>query len=184
MNRLLDLLLSGVLLLLFSPIMIGVAIALRLDSPGAIIYKQTRVGRALRPFSIYKFRSMVDNADRVGGYLTEKGDKRITKVGKFIRKTSLDELPQLINVLKGDMSLVGPRPDVPDQEVTYTPENWIKRHRVRPGITGLAQATLRSSATPEERTRLDLKYVDTASLGRDIRILAQTARQILVRGSY
>ena len=184
MKRLLDLLLSGVLLLLFSPIMIGVAIALRLDSPGTIIYKQTRVGRALLPFRIYKFRSMVDNADRIGGYSTAKGDTRVTKVGGFIRKTSLDELPQLINVLKGDMSLVGPRPDVPGQEAMYTPENWIKRHHVRPGITGLAQATVRSSATTEERTRLDMQYVDTASVGQDIRILALTARQILVRGSH
>ncbi|MFT7493378.1 MAG: lipopolysaccharide/colanic/teichoic acid biosynthesis glycosyltransferase [Alteromonas macleodii] len=184
MIRVLDLLLSSVLLLLFSPIMIGVAIALRLDSPGKVIFKQTRVGRALRPFSIYKFRSMVDNADRIGGYSTGKGDARVTKVGGFIRKTSLDELPQLLNVLRGEMSLVGPRPDVPDQEAIYTPENWIKRHHVRPGITGLAQATVRSTATPEERTKLDLKYVDTVSLGQDMRILAQTVRQILVRGSH
>lgn len=184
MKRLFDFVVSGVLILLFSPLLIGVAIAVWLDSPGSVIYKQVRVGRELRPFGIYKFRSMVENADKIGGYSTKKGDARVTKVGRFIRKTSLDELPQLINVLKGDMSLVGPRPDVPAQEAQYIPEDWIKRHRVRPGITGLAQATARSAATPEGRTKLDLEYIDTASMGRDIIILAQTARQVLMRGSH
>lgn len=184
MKRLFDIVVSGIFLLLFSPVMIGVAIAVRLDSPGPVIYKQTRVGRDRQPFGIYKFRSMVTDADKIGGHSTTKGDARVTKVGRFIRKTSLDELPQLINVLKGDMSLVGPRPDVPAQEVQYIPEDWIKRHRVRPGITGLAQATARSAATPEGRTKLDLEYVDTASLWKDISILAQTARQVLMRGSY
>ena len=184
MKRLFDIVLSVVLLLVFCPIMIGVAVALRLDSPGPVVYKQTRVGRALRPFGIYKFRSMVVNAESIGGHSTAKDDARVTKVGRFIRKTSLDELPQLINVLKADMSLVGPRPDVPAQEAMYNPQDWTKRHSLRPGITGLSQATLRSSATPEERTRLDLEYVDSASLGADIRILAQTIRQILMRGSH
>ncbi|KKM48977.1 hypothetical protein LCGC14_1557240 [marine sediment metagenome] len=184
MKRLFDVAVSSVLLLVFFPIMIGVAIAVRLDGPGPIIYKQKRVGRDLQLFCIYKFRSMIDHADSVGGYSTEKNDPRVTKIGKFIRKTSLDELVQLINVLKGDMSLVGPRPDLPIQEIHYTSEDWVKRHIVRPGITGLAQATSRSSATPVERTKLDLEYVDTISLGKDIGILVQTIRQVLVRGSH
>lgn len=184
MKRLFDIAVSGVFLLLFSPVMIGLAIAVRLDSPGPVIYRQIRVGRDRRPFGIYKFRSMVTDADKIGGHSTAKGDARVTRVGRFIRKTSLDELPQLINVLKGDMSLVGPRPDVPIQEAQYTPADWIRRTSVRPGITGLAQATLRSAATPQERTRLDLEYVDTASLSRDISILALTARQVLGRGSH
>lgn len=184
MKRLFDIVVSCILLLLFLPIMIGVAIAVWRDSPGPIIYTQTRVGRDRQPFGIYKFRSMVTDADKIGGYSSAKGDTRVTRVGRFIRKTSLDELPQLINVLKGDMSLVGPRPDVPAQETQYTPEDWIKRHSVRPGITGLAQATARSAATPEDRTRLDLEYVDTTSLYRDITILSQTVRQVLGRGSY
>ncbi|MDG1463048.1 MAG: sugar transferase [Gammaproteobacteria bacterium] len=184
MKRLFDIVLSSILLIIFSPVMICVAIALRLDSPGPVVYKQMRVGRALRPFRIYKFRSMVNNADRIGSHSTAKNDIRITKVGSFIRKASLDELPQLINVLKADMSLVGPRPDVLAQEATYNPKDWIKRHRVRPGITGLSQATLRSSATPEERTSLDLEYVDSAYLSADLRILALTIRQLLTRGSH
>ncbi|WP_281966979.1 sugar transferase [Roseovarius nanhaiticus] len=184
MKRTFDIVMSALLLLIFSPIMIGTAIAVRLDSPGKALYTQTRVGRGLRPFRIYKFRSMVADADKIGGHSTHKGDARVTKVGRFIRKTSLDELPQLLNVLKGDMSLVGPRPDVPAQESQYEPYEWIKRHRVRPGITGLAQATLRSAAKPGERTRLDLEYVDTASVWRDIVILGQTARQVLGRGGY
>ena len=184
MKRLFDILVSSVLLLLFSPVLIGLAIAVRIDSPGPVIYRQVRVGRHLQPFRIYKFRSMVADADRIGGHSTPRGDARVTRVGRFIRKTSLDELPQLINVLIGDMSLVGPRPDVPAQEAQYAPEDWIKRHRLRPGITGLAQATVRSAAKPGERTRLDLEYVDTASLRRDIVILAQTAKQVLMRGSY
>ena len=184
MKRLFDIVVSAILLLLFSPILIGVAIAVRIDSPGPVIYKQIRVGQHLRPFGIYKFRSMVANADKIGGHSTPKGDARVTRVGRFIRKTSLDELPQLINVLMGDMSLVGPRPDVPAQEALYTPEDWIKRHSVRPGITGLAQATVRSAAKPGERTRLDLEYVDTASFRKDIVILAQTAKQVLMRGSH
>lgn len=184
MKRLFDILVSGLLVLVFSPVMIAVAIAVRLDSPGPVIYRQTRVGRDLRPFSIMKFRSMVADADRIGGHSTNPGDARVTKVGRFIRRTSLDELPQLFNVLRGDMSLVGPRPDVPAQESLYSPQDWIKRHRVRPGITGLAQATMRSAAKPGERTRLDLEYVETASLRRDLVILALTARQVLTRGSH
>ncbi|MFU1477808.1 sugar transferase [Roseovarius sp. C7] len=184
MKRLFDIVMTFGLLLLFAPIMIAVALAVRLDSPGPAIYRQIRVGRNLSRFGIYKFRSMVADADQIGGHSTQPGDTRITKVGAFIRKTSLDELPQLLNVLKGDMSLVGPRPDVPAQEAQYTPEEWRMRHSVRPGITGLAQATMRSSATPEDRTNLDLEYVKSASFINDLRILFWTARQVLLRGSY
>jgi lipopolysaccharide/colanic/teichoic acid biosynthesis glycosyltransferase len=124
---------------------------------------------------------MVANADQVGSFRTQEGDHRITKVGRFLRKTSLDELPQLVNVLTGDMSLVGPRPDTPKQEADYTPDEWEARHRVRPGITGLAQATLRSAATPEERIAADLDYARNPSLARDMRILAMTAKQVIGR---
>jgi lipopolysaccharide/colanic/teichoic acid biosynthesis glycosyltransferase len=184
MKRLFDIVISSLFLLLLLPILIAVAIAIALDSSGPVIYRQTRVGRNLESFCILKFRSMVDKADKIGGHSTMRGDVRVTRVGRFIRKTSLDELPQLINVLKGDMSLVGPRPDVPAQEVLYQPEDWVKRHRVRPGITGLAQATMRSSAKPEERLQLDLEYVETASLSKDIIIIILTARQVMIRGSH
>ena len=106
------------------------------------------------------------------------------RVGKFIRKTSIDELPQLINVLAGDMSLVGPRPDVPAQRAQYTLEEWTIRHRVRPGITGLAQATLRSDATPSQRLEMDLRYVRERSLWLDTKIILRTVGQLLGKGSF
>lgn len=184
MKRLFDIAVSSLLVLIFMPLMIAVAIAVRLESPGPVIYRQTRVGLNLRHFRIIKFRSMVAGADLIGGHSTSPGDTRVTRVGRFIRRTSLDELPQIFNVLQGDMSLVGPRPDVPMQETLYTSEDWIRRHRVRPGITGPAQATVRSTAKPGERLRLDLEYVDTASLYGDLLILAKTVKQVLTRGSY
>ena len=174
------LLLLGFLL----PILALVALAIKWDSKGSIIYKQIRVGRYGKEFGIYKFRSMVANADQIGGYFTTEGDARITKVGAFLRKTSLDELPQIINVLLGDMSLVGPRPDVPAQKKNYTQQDWDKRNSVRPGITGLAQATVRSQAKPNERTRLDLEYVDKQSFWFDVKVLLLTVKQVLGKGSF
>lgn len=182
MKRAFDLAASLVLLAVLWPLMLAVAIWIALDSPGGAVYRQKRVGKGGKLFEIYKFRSMVAEADRIGGHATADGDPRITKPGRLVRKTSIDELPQLVNVLKGDMSLVGPRPDTPMQEANYIPQDWAKRCSVRPGITGLAQATLRSDATPQERTRLDLEYVDRAGLGFDLRILAMTLRQVLFRG--
>ena len=128
--------------------------------------------------------SMVSNADQIGSYQTATNDQRITTIGKRLRKTSLDELPQLLNVLKGDMSFVGPRPDVPAQQNHYSTQEWQQRHSVRPGITGWAQATLRSSATPEERKQLDLEYVSNHSIGLDIKIMLLTAKQIIIKGGY
>jgi lipopolysaccharide/colanic/teichoic acid biosynthesis glycosyltransferase len=132
---------------------------------------------------MYKFRSMVKNAGAIGPYYTASDDPRITRVGRFIRRTSLDELPQLFNVVKGDMSLVGPRPDVPAQRQLYTAEDWQLRCSVRPGITGLAQAELRSEATPEQRLALDLRYAREHSLPMDLCILAKTAGRITGKGS-
>lgn len=111
-------------------------------------------------------------------------DARITGVGGFLRKTSLDELPQRLNVLRGDMSLVGPRPDVPAREILYAPADGDKRRSVRPGLTGWAQAPLRSAATPEDRRRWDLEHLDRASLGFDLKLLFLTVRQVLGRGSF
>lgn len=127
---------------------------------------------------------MVADADQVGSYQTPVGDPRITRVGHFIRKTSLDELPQLLNVLIGDMSLVGPRPDVPNQKKNYSEQDWNKRVGVKPGITGLAQATLRSAATAKKRTALDFEYIDNMSLWLDIKILFLTVNQLLTKGSH
>lgn len=184
MKRVLDIGMSLVALAILWPLLALVALAVRLTSPGPVFYRQERVGRGGRRFSILKFRSMVANADQIGPYHTARGDARITRVGAFLRRTSLDEIPQLFNVLRGDMSVVGPRPDVPAQEPLYAPADWVKRNSVRPGLTGLAQATLRSAATPEERRRMDLEYVDRASVFFDLKIILMTVRQVLGRGSF
>ncbi|MGM9513391.1 sugar transferase [Roseateles sp. DB2] len=182
MKRLLDVGASLVALLLLSPLLLGVALAVFAGDFGPVLFRQRRVGRDGREFSIYKFRSMVLNAERLGSFSTADGDPRITRVGRFIRRTSLDELPQLFNVLLGDMSLVGPRPDVPAQRGLYTDEEWQARHRVRPGITGLAQATLRSEATVEQRKQMDLRYAREASLALDMQIIAMTFKQVFGKG--
>lgn len=184
LKRLMDIALSLVVLVLALPVFIIVPILIRRDGPGPVFYRQARVGQGGRVFQMLKYRSMVTNADQIGGHSTAPGDARITRTGAILRKTSLDELPQLLNVLRGDMSLVGPRPDVPAQEKDYTPEEWRLRTSVLPGITGLAQATRRSEAAPGERKQLDLDYVARRSLALDFRILAMTVRQVLGRGGY
>ena len=182
MKRFFDIILSVVAVIFLSPVLIILSIIIKIDSPGNALFKQERVGKLGEPFFIFKFRSMIKNADKQGLYQTQKNDARITKVGKFIRKTSIDELPQLFNVIKGNMSLVGPRPNVFAQQELYSKSEWEKRNSVRPGITGLAQALIRSSGTPDERTRLDLKYVEKQSLFYDIYIIMLTIKQVLFKG--
>lgn len=184
LKRSIDFVGAVVALLLLSPVLLIVAVAVRLDSPGPALFRQTRIGRGCAEFRIYKFRSMVPDAPRLGGHSTAFGDPRITRVGRFIRRTSLDELPQIFNVLFGDMSIVGPRPDVPAQRGDYTEEQWRERHQVRPGITGLAQSTLRSDATPSQRLELDLRYVREHSVWMDVKIVLGTVRQMIRSGSY
>ena len=181
-KRLFDVGVSLFVLLFSLPFLALVAVLIKLESKGPVIFKQERVGIKGGPFYIYKFRSMVIDAASQGPHFTSPGDPRVTRVGRFIRKTSLDELPQLLNVLYGDMSLVGPRPNVPKQKAEYTETEWYKRNAVRPGITGLAQAKMRSAATPEQRTRLDLEYVDKASVFFDVWIILLTIRQVLFKG--
>lgn len=182
MKRSIDIILSLSSLILLSPLMLIVAALIYLDDHGSVLYKQVRIGFGGREFKILKFRSMVLNADKIGGYSTMDGDPRITKIGRFIRRTSLDELPQLFNVLSGDMSIVGPRPDVPAQRSLYTSEEWEIRHRVKPGITGLAQAKRRSEATLEERKSMDLYYAENSSVWFDIKIIVMTVGQIITKG--
>lgn len=180
-KRTLDILASFMALLLLSPLLLAVALAIRLESEGSPLFFQQRVGQGMRPFCIVKFRSMVKNAAQLGGWQTQDADPRITKTGAFIRKTSLDELPQLWNVLIGDMSLIGPRPNTPQQNTQYTPEQWQGRHRVRPGITGLAQVSGRSGLTSEQQIAYDLEYIENMSLAQDIRILLKTVAMVLKR---
>jgi lipopolysaccharide/colanic/teichoic acid biosynthesis glycosyltransferase len=177
-----DILSSAIVLVLASPILIVVWFLVRWFSAGPAFFRQRRIGRFGREFNILKFRTMVINAEQIGGFSTETNDPRITPVGAFLRRTSLDELPQILNVLLGDMSLVGPRPDVPAQRALYSAEDWDQRHLVRPGITGLAQATLRSDATPSERLALDLDYVQDHGLSRDFAIIGKTLFQLIKRG--
>lgn len=182
MKRCFDIAGSLLVLIVTSPVWLVTALLIYAHDRGPIFFRQDRVGLHGKVFRIYKFRSMVLNADKIGGYSTSDGDPRITPIGRVLRRYSIDELPQLINVLVGDMSLIGPRPDVPAQRALYSDVDFAKRHSVRPGITGLAQATVRSSATPEERTRLDLEYVDRMSFAFDLSIMVQTVRQVVTKG--
>ena len=183
MKKIFDILASLSALILLSPLMIIIALCIKTDG-GPIIYKQIRVGINGREFGIFKFRSMVVNADRLGGYSTNPGDKRITSVGTFIRKTSIDELPQLLNVLLGQMSIIGPRPNVPAQFCEYTQAQWDKRNSVLPGITGIAQSRNRSNATWQQRYDMDIEYVDTRTFLLDIKIIIDTFKQVFFKGGY
>ncbi len=183
MKRLFDLLVSLLALIVLSPVLALTALAIAFESGRPVLFRQARVGLHGRSFRMLKFRSMVADAAARGPYFTAANDPRITRIGGFLRRTSLDELPQLINVLRGDMSLVGPRPDVPAQQSLYRPEDWQARCSVRPGLTGLAQARLRSAATPEQRVALDLAYVRERSLWLDLRILVWTLARVSGRGA-
>jgi len=182
-KRLVDIVASLAALLLLSPLLLSTALAVALESGFPVLFRQTRVGRHGRTFGMFKFRSMVKNAASIGPYFTSANDPRITRVGRFIRRTSLDELPQLINVLTGDMSLVGPRPDVPAQQSLYTPADWALRCSVRPGITGLAQALYRSTSTEAQRLEADLRYAREASLWLDLKICWWTVRRLGGQGA-
>jgi lipopolysaccharide/colanic/teichoic acid biosynthesis glycosyltransferase len=180
-KRAMDVVIASVGLLLGGPILVAAMAAIRLESPGHPIYRQRRIGRDGRPFDLYKLRTMVHGAEHMGaGMAVNEGDSRITRVGAFLRRTSLDELPNLVNVLRGDMSIVGPRPTIPVQVEQYT-ERQRGRLAVKPGITGWAQVNGRASLPWADRIELDLWYVEHESLRLDLRILARTAA-ILLRG--
>lgn len=184
-KRLLDLLVAAVLLVVISPLWLLIVLWIRLDSKGPAIFTQTRVGLWGKPYTIYKFRTMTTNADALmksklekvtnleNFVFQEKNDPRITRSGKFLRKTSLDELPQLLNILLGNMSLVGPRPEVPDIVKHYTPEQRL-RLNVLPGVTGLAQVNGRSELTLGETLAYDVEYVRRWSFWLDLSILWKT----------
>jgi len=173
-KRALDVVVAGAALVLSAPVLALAALAIRLESPGHPVYRQRRVGRDGRPFDVYKLRTMVAGAEAMGaGLAVDEGDDRITRVGALLRRTSLDELPNLVNVLRGEMSLVGPRPTVQVQVDQYT-ERQRGRLAVRPGITGWAQVHGRASLPWHERIELDLDYVERASLRLDLRVLRLT----------
>lgn len=188
-KRVFDLVLTGLCLLLSSPIWLLVALAIKLDSPGPVLFRQARAGRSGKPFIIYKFRSMRQDAEAELARLREQNeasgpmfkireDPRVTRVGRFIRQTSLDELPQMINILRGEMSWVGPRPALLTEVAQY--QDWHrKRLEVQPGLTGLWQVSGRSDLTFDEMVMLDIYYAENWSLGLDLRILMRTVPQII-----
>jgi lipopolysaccharide/colanic/teichoic acid biosynthesis glycosyltransferase len=196
--RILDVLVAAILLVALAPVFAAIALAIRLDSRGHVIFRQLRVGRGGRPFMVNKFRTMRPNADHarhrefVIGLIHDQGrdenseepffkmtsDTRITRVGTFLRRSSLDELPQLWNVLIGNMSLVGPRPPIP-YEVEHYPSHWFGRFAVKPGMTGLWQVSGRSRLTLEEMIRLDIEYARNRSAWLNLKILVRTIPAVL-----
>lgn len=204
LKRGLDLLGALFALIVFSPVMLVAALAVALTSPGPVIFKQVRIGRNGKPFVFYKFRSMYRDADDrlhkdyvtklINGNLAEinegteaqpfykmKSDPRVTRVGKFIRQTHIDELPQFFNVLKGDMSLVGPRPPLPYEVEKYQPWHLRRILEIKPGITGLWQVDGHNTTTFDEMVRIDLRYMRTCSLWLDVSILLRTVKVVLER---
>ena len=181
MPRIFDIALALLALVILSPVLLIAAVAIRLGSRGPMLYRQRRVGLGGEEFEMLKLRTMVEGSDPVGvGTVVTRDDPRVTAAGRVLRRTSLDEIPNLINVLRGEMAIVGPRPTIPAQVVEYTPRQR-HRHDVRPGITGWAQVQGRAGIPWEERIELDLEYVDHRGTVLDARILAKTV-WLLVTG--
>ncbi len=188
-KRMMDVAVSSLALLALSPLFLLLCIAIRLESRGSPFYLSTRLGRQARPFAFIKFRSMVAGADRMKAELEHlnemdgpvfkiRHDPRMTRMGRFLRKTSLDELPQLINVLRGEMSLVGPRPPIPEEVERYEP--WQRRRlSVTPGITCLWQVSGRNKISFAEWMKMDMEYIDRLGLGTDLKVLALTLPAVL-----
>jgi lipopolysaccharide/colanic/teichoic acid biosynthesis glycosyltransferase len=175
MPRAFDIVVALVALLLLSPVLLIAAIAIKLGSRGPVLYRQRRVGLDGEEFEMLKLRTMVAGSDPVGvGTVVARDDPRVTATGRVLRRTSLDEIPNLVNVLRGEMAIVGPRPTIPAQVLDYTPRQR-RRHEVRPGITGWAQVQGRAGIPWEERIELDLEYVERRGVALDARILARTA---------
>jgi lipopolysaccharide/colanic/teichoic acid biosynthesis glycosyltransferase len=188
-QRLMDILGAGLALIVLLPMCVLVALAIKLDTPGPVLFVQTRVGKGGRLFPVYKFRSMVTNAhamrhklaehnERNGPVFKIKKDPRITRVGRWLRRLSIDEVPQFLNVLLGHMSLVGPRPALPEEVAQYTPRQAM-RLTVTPGLTGLWQVSGRSSLSFERSIDLDLEYIEKRSIGLNLRILLMTIPAVL-----
>jgi lipopolysaccharide/colanic/teichoic acid biosynthesis glycosyltransferase len=178
-RRALDIAVSSVVLLLASPVLVLAMLAIRLESPGPVIYRQRRAGLDGNAFDVLKLRTMVAGAEHLGaGLAVDANDSRITRVGAFLRRTSLDELPNLLNVLRGEVSLIGPRPTLPAQVDRYTPRQR-GRLQIKPGITGWAQVNGRASLPWAERIELDLFYIDHRSLALDLKIVWRTVAMVL-----
>lgn len=179
MRRTIDIVVSAAALILAGPLLAIAMIAIRLESKGPAIYRQRRIGKDGAPFDMLKLRTMVDGAEHIGaGLAVSENDTRITRVGALLRRASLDELPNLVNVLRGEMSLIGPRPTIPVQVQQYTPRQR-RRLEVKPGITGYAQVNGRASLPWNERIELDLHYIQHRSVRLDLEIALRTLRLVL-----
>jgi len=178
-RRAFDIVVAGGALLVASPVLLAAMLAIRVESRGGAIYRQRRVGKDGRPFDVFKLRTMVTGAEHIGpGLAVSEGDTRITRIGRLLRRTSLDEVPNLVNVLRGEMAIVGPRPTVPVQVDRYT-ERQRGRLAVKPGITGWAQVNGRTELPWDERIELDLWYIEHRSWRLDLQIIWRTARMVL-----
>jgi len=174
-----DIAVATTALIVFSPVLLIAAIAIRLSGRDPVLYRQRRVGRHGREFELLKLRTMVGGSDPVGvGTVVTRDDPRVTRPGRLLRRSSLDELPNLVNVLRGEMAIVGPRPTIPAQVKDYTPRQH-RRHEVRPGLTGLAQVQGRAGIPWEERIELDVEYVEGRCVALDLEILVKTAGLLL-----
>jgi lipopolysaccharide/colanic/teichoic acid biosynthesis glycosyltransferase len=179
MRRAFDIVVAGSALVFFAPVLLVAIVAIRLESPGSPIYRQRRVGMNGEEFDVLKLRTMVTGAEHIGaGMAIDEGDTRITRVGGFLRRTSLDEIPNLINVLRGDMAIIGPRPTIPVQVAQYS-ERQHGRLAVKPGLTGWAQVNGRAALPWPDRIELDLWYIEHRSWKLDFQILLRTARMVL-----
>jgi lipopolysaccharide/colanic/teichoic acid biosynthesis glycosyltransferase len=179
MSRAFDLVIASALLVIASPLLLAVLIGIRLESRGSPIYKQRRIGKDGQPFELLKLRTMVTGAEHIGaGLAVNEGDPRITRLGALLRRFSLDELPNLINVLRGELAIVGPRPTIQAQVDQYT-DSQRRRLEVKPGITGWAQVNGRAALPWHERIELDIWYVDHRSTWLDVKILVLTARMLV-----
>jgi lipopolysaccharide/colanic/teichoic acid biosynthesis glycosyltransferase len=177
-KRLTDVIFSALVLILASPILLFVALAIKLESKGPVLFIQERAGLSGKNFKLYKFRGMVDNATLYGPELTQVNDPRITKVGKFLRRTSIDEIPNFFNVLLGDMSIVGPRPEIISITVNYN-EELRKVFDYKPGITGYSQINGRQMLSPEQRTHMEIYYYSSANFWSDLIIILKTIAVVI-----
>ena len=182
-KRILDFILSLIALIILSPVFLIISIAIKIDSKGPVFFLQERLGKNGKVFKIIKFRTMIVGAEKQGLRISGKNDNRITKLGNILRNTSLDEIPQLLNIVKGEMSLIGPRPPV-----TYFPYKYDeysnlqkKRFEVKPGITGLAQVKVRNNATWDKRIEIDVQYVNNISFYNDLKIFFLTIKKVIKR---